>query len=529
MPSARVLVSDLLDEGGLAALEQTDGIDVDYRPGISGEEMLTVIGEYDALIVRSATKVDADLLDAAERLRVVGRAGIGLDNIDVRAASRRGVVVMNTPTGNAVTTAEHALSLMMALARNLVDATASMREGRWDDHRFVGTELWGKTLGIVGLGNVGKIIAGRARGLHMALLAYDPYASDEKAREIGVSLVRFEELLARSHFVTIHAPLTDRTENLFNAETLGRMRSGSYLVNTAIGGIIDENALIEAVQSGPLKGAALDVFREEPLPADSPLRRAEGILCTPHMGASTAEAQGRVAAEIAEQVRDFLQEGVVRNAVNMPAIGREQAARAEPYWTMARKIGQLLAQLEKVIPREIRVTCTGEAGTVGVTTIAHAAVAGYLEGVLDESVSPLNASFEAEQRAIEIVEVQEMTSRYAATVRVSVTGEEGVHTATGSVGVQGEPRLVGLEGYDIDAVMEGTAIVARNADKPGVIGAMGTVLADHAINVSRMQVGLDESTGQALAVWLVDCLVPESVLNELRSLQHVYSVVSLTL
>ncbi|MGB5810032.1 MAG: phosphoglycerate dehydrogenase [Polyangiales bacterium] len=529
MSNVRVLVSDKLASAGLDVLREAPGVELEFRPGMSEDELCEVIGEYDGLIIRSATRVTPRVVEAADKLRVIGRAGIGVDNVDIPAASRRGIVVMNTPTGNSVTTAEHALALLAALARRIPQAVSSMRSGKWEKSKFQGREIAFKTLGIVGLGNIGRIVADRAQGLKMKVIGVDPVMSSERCAELGIELVSFEDLLSRADFITIHAPLTPDTKNLFDDAAFAKMKSGALLVNAARGGIVDEEALARAAKAGEIAGAALDVFSQEPIASDSPLLGLDNVLCTPHLGASTSEAQERVAVEIAEQAVSYLTTGVVKNAVNVPALPAEIAERLEPYIVVAKALGSLVGQLDPVDVRELRVTCTGEAGELGVTPIARAALAGFLQHHLEEPVNPISAPYEAQERGIKLAEVKEPSDRYSTTIRVTVTGEKGIHTATGTPGRRGEPRLVGMEGYEIDAVMEGDVVIMRNLDKPGVIGSVGTTLGSRGINVSRMQVGLDEKSGQALALWNVDLHVNGDVVEELRAIEHVSSVHTLRL
>ncbi|MBW1903737.1 MAG: phosphoglycerate dehydrogenase [Deltaproteobacteria bacterium] len=529
MSNVRVLVSDKLAEAGLRVLREAPGVELEFRPGMSEDELCSVIGDYDGLIIRSATQVTPRVVEEAHKLRVVGRAGIGVDNVDIPAASRRGIVVMNTPTGNSVTTAEHALTLLASLARKIPQAVASMRSGKWEKSKFQGREIAYKTLGIIGLGNIGRIVADRAQGLKMKVIGVDPVMSSDRAAELGIELVEFDELLELADFVTIHAPLTPETKNMFNDAAFEKMKSGALLVNAARGGIVDEEALARAITEGKIAGAALDVFGKEPIDPDHPLLGLDNVLCTPHLGASTSEAQERVAVEIAEQAVSYLQQGIVTNAVNVPALPQEIAERLTPYLDVAKALGSLIGQLDPIDVRELRVTCTGEAGELGVTPIARAALAGFLEHHLEEPVNPISAPYEAQERGIRLAEVKEASDRYATTVRVTVTGEKGIHTATGTPGRKGEPRLVGLEGYEIDAVMEGSVIIMHNQDRPGVIGSVGTLLGGRGINISRMQVGLDEKRGQALALWNVDSTVGSDALDDLRAIDHVSSVHTLRL
>jgi D-3-phosphoglycerate dehydrogenase / 2-oxoglutarate reductase len=530
MANVKVLVSDKLSEAGLKVLQDASGVDVDYRPGLSEQELAEAIGPYHGLVIRSGSKVTANVIESAENLRVVGRAGIGVDNVDVPAASKRGIVVMNTPTGNAVTTAEHAISLLCALARKIPQACASTRSGKWEKSKFQGRELANKNLGVIGLGNIGRIVAERAKGLSMNILGLDPFLSPERASQLGVELVDLDTLLARADFITIHTPLTDDTRGLIGDKAFAKMKDGVLLVNAARGGIVDEEALARAVESGKVSGAALDVYAKEPIDPDHPLLKLDQVICTPHLGASTSEAQERVAVEIAEQVAGYLRAGTIKNAINVPAVSKEIAEKLGPYLELAHKLGRLVGQLESVEVREFRVTCTGEAGELGVTPIAYSALAGYFEGHVEGPVNPVSAPYEAEERGIRVAEVREPASRgWASSVRISITGDKGIHTATGSLGTKGEPRLVGLEGYEVDAPMEGRTLVMRNQDRPGVIGAVGSLLGDLKINVSQMQVSLEGSTDEALALYSIDSDVPDDALEALRKLDNVSSVLSVKL
>jgi D-3-phosphoglycerate dehydrogenase len=547
MAQYKVLVSDKLSDAGLEILRKHAELEVDYKPGLSEADLADAIGAYDGLVIRSGSKVTAKVLEKASKLKVVGRAGIGVDNVDVPAASKRGVVVMNTPTGNAVTTAEHAITLLLSLARKIPQATASMRQGKWEKTKFQGREVTDKTLGIIGLGNIGRIVADRAQGLKMNVIAFDPVMSADKAAQLGVECVSLDELFRRADFITIHAPLTSDTKMLINDAAFDKMKKGVLLVNAARGGIVDEQALLRALEQGKVAGAALDVFEQEPAPADHPLFKHENFVCTPHLGASTDEAQERVALEIAEQVAAFLLHGVVRNAVNVPSVSKEHADKLEPYVVLGGKIGRLLGQLwaqgahghkAPLEVREVRVTCTGEASEYGVRPIAYAALAGYLERYLEEPVNAVSAPFQAKERGLALTEIRgESGKGYANTVRVELVGAPVSHgsqgsqpegatyrCAEGTLTASGEPRLIALDDYELDAVLDGTTLVLRNEDRPGVIGAVGSILGAQGINVSRMQVGLDKTSKQAVALWNVDSNPTGPALDELKKLPNIRSV-----
>lgn len=525
MANAKVLVSDKLSDAGLEVLKGFSDVDVEYRPGLSEEELANAIKGVNGLVIRSGSKVTAKVLEAADSLKVIGRAGIGVDNVDIPAASRRGVIVMNTPTGNATTTAEHAITLMLSLARKIPQANASMKAGKWEKSKFQGREITGKTLGVLGLGNIGRIVCDRAQGLHMKVIGYDPVLSSEKAAELGVELVSTDELFKRADVITCHTPMTPETKGIINKDAIAKMKDGVLIVNAARGGIVEESDIIEAVESGKVAGAALDVFTQEPTPEDFPVLKVPNIITTPHLGASTSEAQERVALEICDQVARYLTEGEIKNAVNVPSLSSDVAEKLEPYLLTAKRLGLLLGQLEPVDVREVRVTCTGEAGRLGVRPIAHAALAGYLDRHSETPVNPISAPYEAKARGISLVEVAEEATRgFASSVRVTVTGAAGTHTATGTLSAAGEPRLVGLNGYELDCIIDGTMLIMHNDDTPGVIGAVGSILGERSINVSSMQVGLDRSAGGAVALWSVDSEVPDDALEALRGIEHVRSV-----
>ena len=395
----RVLVSDTLSEAGLAALKSNTALWVEYAPGLKEDELAQRIAEFDGLVIRSGSKVTAKVIAAAKKLKVIGRAGIGVDNVDVAAASKHGVIVMNTPTGNAVTTAEHAISLLLSIARKIPQATASMKAGKWEKTRFQGRELAGKTLGVLGLGNIGRIVADRAKGLKMSVIAFDPVITQERAQALGVELVTKEELFRRADAITCHTPLTAETKGIVNDQTIATMKDGVLLVNCARGGIYDEEALLRGLQSGKIGGVALDVFVKEP-PGDHPILAQENVVCTPHLGASTDEAQERVALEIAEQVAAYLVTGTVTNAVNVPSVSRDVAAKLSPYAELAHKLGSLIAQVGAVVPAAIEVECHGEPADLGAKAVTSSAVAGLLAGFLAGPVNQVSAPYLAADRGI---------------------------------------------------------------------------------------------------------------------------------
>ncbi|MGA2450456.1 MAG: phosphoglycerate dehydrogenase [Polyangiaceae bacterium] len=520
---AKILVSDTLSEAGLEVLNKAPGMAVEYKPGLKEAELAAAIPGFDALVIRSGSKVTAKVIAAAKDLKVIGRAGIGVDNVDVAAASKHGIIVMNTPTGNAVTTAEHAIALLMALARKIPQATASMRAGKWEKSKFQGHELSAKTLGVIGLGNIGRVVADRARGLHMSVIGYDPVMTPERAAELGIELVSLEDIWSRADAITVHTPLTTETRGLVNETTIGKMKSGVLLVNCARGGIYDEAALVKGLESKKIGGVALDVFTEEP-PGPLPILGREDVICTPHLGASTEEAQERVALEIAEQVVAYLTSGTIANAVNVPSVSREIAPRLAPYVRLAERLGTFLAQAHKLSPRAIEVECVGEPGELGARAITCAGLAGVLEGSFEEHVNPVSAPHIAKDAGIAVRELKASPKPggHGALVSVRVEQADGSTVrADGTLFSDGAPRLVRWSNYEIDAHLAGSILVVLNEDRPGVIGAIGTILGRSEINVSRLQVGLEPGSKRAAALWGLDTRPSPDTLSEIQNLPHV--------
>ncbi len=533
MAKSKVLISDKISESGLSVLKEASQIKADYRPGLNEAELADAIRGFDGLIIRSGSKVTAQVLEKADRLRVIGRAGIGVDNVDVVAASKRGIVVMNTPTGNSVTTAEHALSLLLSIVRKIPQAASSMREGKWEKSKFQGREVANKTLGVVGLGNIGRIVAERAKGLKMQVIGYDPVVSQDRAASLGVKKVQLDELFAQADFITIHAPLTEDTRNLINDATIDKMKKGVYIINAARGGIVDEAALARAVQTGKVAGAALDVFEKEPVSPDNPLLKLDQVVCTPHLGASTAEAQERVAVEIAQQVAEFLEKDVVKNAVNAPTLPAEVADQLDPYVTLGRKLGSLLGQLGLHDVVEVAVTCRGAAGRPTAKPVACAALAGFLEHYLEEHVSVISAPYLAHDRGVSFVQsATDSSVPFPDAVEVAVRGKSE-HRAVGTLNAEGEARLVCLDGCELEAVLSGAVMISHNEDLPGVIGSVGTVLGSEGINISRMQVGLrgskDASAKEAIALWNLDSRPSDASLENVRQQPSIRSAICLSL
>ncbi len=524
----RVLVSDSLSEQGLAILRAGAGLTVDYQPGLGEDALAAAITGADALVIRSGSKVTAKVLEGATSLRVIGRAGIGVDNVDVPAASKRGVVVMNTPTGNAVTTAEHAISLLFSLARMIPQAAASMKAGQWEKKKFEGRELAGKTLGIIGLGNIGRIVADRARGLHMNVIGFDPVLTADRAAALGIELCSLDALWARADAITVHTPLTATTQNLVDDAVVAKLKKGALLINAARGGIYDLDALLRGLESGRIGGVALDVFTTEPPPRDLAILQHERVIATPHLGASTKEAQDRVALEIAEQVVDFLSTGAVRNAVNAPSIAGEIAPKLAPYLDLADKLGGFLAQVEPgVSPTAIEVECGGDPADLGMKAIVASAVAGYLRHYLAAPVNQVSAPHVAADRGIEVRELRRTAPRgkHASLVVLRVHTAEGTaKVAQGTLGSDGSTRLVAWNEFEIEAHLGGHTLVVTNLDKPGVIGVIGTTLGNAGVNIAGVHLSV-AGAGGAASVWTLDSAIPAGVLAELRLSPNVSSAI----
>jgi (S)-sulfolactate dehydrogenase len=521
---ARVLVSDDLSPEAVRILQEA-GLEVDVKVGLAPDALEAIVGGYDALAVRSATKVTARLLERATRLRVVGRAGVGVDNVDLDAATRRGVVVMNTPGGSSVTVAELALGMILSLYRHVPAATASVKAGRWEKKRFQGREIAGKTLGVVGIGNIGSVLVDRARAMRMKVVAYDPFITAEAAAKLGASLVDLETLWREADAISLHVPLTDKTRHLVDAATLAKMKRGAILVNCARGGIVDERAVAEALASGHLGGAALDVFEKEPPPADHPLFAQDGFVCTPHIGASTEEAQSAVAVALAEQLVAYLRDGVVQNAVNAPGLPKEILDRLAPYLPLAEKLGALAAQLAPEGPAEVAVEVAGELADVPMRPLAARALVGLLRHFLDTPVNDVNAPSIAKERGIHVREARSAEPHdWASLVTVSVRGAAGETSVAGTVYGKRDARIVRVGGFRVEAVAEGHVIVCENDDAPGVVGNLGTALGAAGVNIARISLSrLDDRSG-AFSFLNVDQAPSPEVLESLRRLPHVRSV-----
>ncbi len=529
MDMQRVLISDKLSTAAVEIFRDR-GIEVDVKTGLGAADLRAIIGDYDGLAIRSATKVTRELLDATDRLRVVGRAGIGVDNVDVKNATARGVVVMNTPNGNAITTAEHAIAMMFALARQIPEASTSTRAGKWEKNRFMGVELSSKTLGLIGCGNIGSIVANRAQGLHMRVVAYDPFLTDKRALELGVEKVELDELLSRADIITLHTPLTEATRNILSKDAIARTKKGVRIVNCARGGLIDETALAEALKAGHVAGAALDVFETEPA-TDSPLFALENVVCTPHLGASTAEAQENVALQVAEQMSDFLLTGAVSNAINMPAVSAEDAPRLRPYMELCRLLGGFAGQLthsrDGVIQR-IGIEYEGAAAALNHRPLTAAALAGLL-GPMMAGINMVNAPVIVRERGIDVSEtVHDRPSEYQTLVRITVTTDQQTRAVAGTLFAGAKPRLVEIKGIPVEADFGRHMLYVTNQDKPGFIGRFGATLAGAGINIATFHLGRSEAGGDAICLVSVDEQVPEDVLAMVRTLPLVMQATALS-
>ncbi|GIW47544.1 MAG: D-3-phosphoglycerate dehydrogenase [Deltaproteobacteria bacterium] len=528
----KILVTDGLSEEGLKILRSHPELEVTVKKGLPKEELKQIIADYDALIVRSGTKVTADIIEAAgNRLKVIGRAGIGVDNVDVDAATRKGIVVMNTPEANAVTTAEHTIALMLALARKIPQAHFSLKSGLWEREKFKGREIFGKTLGIIGLGNIGRLVAERAIGLKMKVIAYDPFLTEEAAAKLGVEQVSLDNLLERADIITIHTPLTPETKNLIDKRAFMKMKKGVILINCARGGIVNEGDLFEALRDGRVGGAALDVYEKEPPDRDNPLFTLEdNVVFTPHLGASTEEAQTKVSVAIAEQIVDFFLKGVVRNAVNMPSISLELLKVMKPYLTLAEKLGSFQGQICKSGVEEIQIEYSGEVADFNVAPLTIAALKGFLSPIMDIVVSYVNAPVIAREKGIKVVESKSSKSEdFTSLISIKVKTNREERLVAGTIFGKEEPRFVRVNGFSLDVIPEGCLIISENYDKPGFIGAMGTVLGKHGINIARMHLGRESIGGRAISFINVDSPVPEEVLEEISKLPNIISVTQVVL
>ena len=522
----KIFVADDVSDTGLQPLRSA-GFNVEKRVGLARAELVEALKDSDGLIVRSETKVTADLLDEATNLRVIGRAGVGVDNIDVPAATLRGVVVMNAPDGNTITTAEHTIALLISLARSIPQANSSLKAGRWERKKFIGVELQGKTLGIVGLGRIGRVVASRARALGMQIVAYDPFIAPEQARDLEIELAPLDDVYARADFLTVHTPLTAETRGLIDREVLRKMKHGARLINCARGGLVDEDALYEALTDGSIAGAALDVFSEEPPPADHRLLQLDQVIATPHLGASTTEAQEGVAFTVAEQMRDFFLTGVLRGAVNVPALSVKEFNLMQPYVALAESLGRFQAQLVEQAVNEVRIEFAGEIVDLDATPVTRAFLAGFLRDV-SARVNVVNAFLIADERGIKVTTTYVRSAGdNAPAMRTEIMAGPSRRSLAGNLigygGQRREGRITEIDGFHLEARPEGHLLVMRNYDVPGVIGKVGTILGEGGVNIGRFHLGRRERGGEAIAVIEVDAPLSRETLQSLRSLEQVIS------
>jgi D-3-phosphoglycerate dehydrogenase len=512
----RVLIADKLSPTAVQIFKDR-GVETDVKTGLERDELIKIIGDYDGLAIRSATKVTAKVLEAAKNLKVIGRAGIGVDNVEIPAATAKGVIVMNTPFGNSITTAEHAIALMFALARQIPAADISTQAGKWEKNRFNGVEITAKTLGIIGCGNIGSIVADRAIGLRMKVIAFDPFLSPERALDLGVEKVELEELLTRSDFITFHTPLTEKTKNILDASALAKTRKGVRIINCARGGLVDEKALRAALDSGHVAGAGFDVFVTEPA-TENPLFGHPNVVCTPHLGASTSEAQENVALQVAEQMSDYLLRGAISNAVNFPSITAEEAPKLRPYIELAEKLGSFAGQLTETGIKKVQITYAGAVASMKIKAMTSAAVAGILRPMLQD-INVVSAPVIAKDRGIIVEETtRENVGDYDSLITVTVTTEKQTRAISGTVYADGRPRIVNIKGIRMDAEFGKSMIYVTNQDRPGFIGRFASALGDAGINIATMHFGREAPGGNAIALVEIDGVAPPEVVEKIIKL-----------
>ena len=517
----RVLISDALSPAAVQIFKDR-GIAVDFQPnlGKDKEKLAEMIGGFDGLAIRSATKVSAKILERAKNLKVIGRAGIGVDNVDIPAATARGIIVMNTPFGNSITTAEHAITLMLALARQIPAADTSTQAGKWEKNRFMGVEITGKTLGVIGCGNIGSIVADLAQGLKMKVIAFDPFLSPERALDLGIEKVELDDLFKRADFITLHTPLTDKTRNIVDTQSIAKMKHGVRIINCARGGLVDERALRAVLDAGKVAGAAFDVFTTEPA-TENPLFQHPNVVCTPHLGAATTEAQENVALQIAEQMSDYLLRGAISNAVNFPSITAEEAPKLKPFVALAEKLGSFAGQLTETGIGKVRISYEGAVAQMNTKALTSAAVAGLLRPML-EDVNVVSAPLMAKERGIVVEETtREMAGDYDSLITVTVETARQTRWVSGTVFADGRPRIVNIKGIRMDAEFGPSMIYITNLDKPGFIGRFSSTLGEAGINIATFHVGREAPGGNAIALIEIDGELPDDVLAKVRALPQV--------
>jgi D-3-phosphoglycerate dehydrogenase / 2-oxoglutarate reductase len=525
----KVLISDKFSPEGLRVFEEAEDIEVAYRPGILAPDLLKEVADADALVVRGGTQVTEEVFHAAQRLKVVGRAGIGVENMDLAAANRKGVVVMNTPFGSATTTAEHTIALLLALARQIPEASHSTKAGRWEKDRFLGAEISGKFLGVIGAGKIGRLVVERALGLKMRVLVYDPYLAEDMVRQMGGEQVGFEELLARSDFISMHIPLNIETQGLLNDESLKKVKPGCRIINCATGGLIDEPALARAITKGRVVGAALDVFAKEPPDPNNPLLKLDEVICTPHLRAATLDAQVNVTVQMARQIVDFLQKGIVANALNVPSISADLLATLRPYLNLAERLGAFQARFAHGL-QSVTIEYAGTVTAHPTGPLTMAVLKGLLTPMIGSMVNFINAPYLARERGIRVVEAKSsLAEGYSNLIRLTVSGVDGEHSVSGALFGDEDYRIVRVDDYQVEAVPHGNILVLHNEDRPGVIGFLGQVLAEAGINIAMMNLSRRKIKGRAISLINVDSRIPEEVLNRLRDNEHILSAVQVEL
>ncbi|HEU4985810.1 MAG TPA: phosphoglycerate dehydrogenase [Rhizobiaceae bacterium] len=519
----RVLVSDKLSPTAVEIFRQR-GVEVDYQPdlGKDKEKLLSVIDQYDGLAIRSATKVTEKLINAATNLKVIGRAGIGVDNVDIPAASRKGIIVMNTPFGNSITTAEHAIAMLFAVARQIPEANTSTHAGKWEKNRFMGVEITGKTLGVIGCGNIGSVVAMRGVGLKMHVIAYDPFLSEKRASELGVEKVELDELFARSDFITLHTPMTDKTRGIIDRQAIAKMKDGVRIINCARGGLIVEADLVEALKSGKVAGAGIDVFETEPA-TENPLFNMPNVVCTPHLGASTTEAQENVALQIAEQMSDYLVKGAVTNAINMPSISAEEAPLLKPFIKLAEVLGAFVGQVTDEPIKEVEILFDGATAAMNTRALISATLAGLIRPQVAD-VNMVSAPIMAKERGIILSEVKrDKSGVFDGYIKLTVKTAKKTRTIAGTCFSDGKPRFIQIKGINLDAEVGEHMLYTTNADAPGIIGLLGTVCGKNGVNIANFQLGRNRPGGDAIALLYLDAPFPEKVLEEVRSHEAIVS------
>jgi len=521
----KILVSDPLSDEGLKIIKEVKEFQVDVKTELKPEELKSIIKDYDALIVRSATKVTKDVIEAASKLKVIGRAGVGLDNVDLNAATQKGIIVMNTPAGNTISTAEHTMSMILALSRNIAQANASTKKGEWKRSKFMGVELYNKILGIVGFGRIGSEVAKRSQSFGMKILAYDPFLSKEVAEGLGVEVVELKDLFERSDYITVHTPLTEETRHIVSDAEFKIMKKGVRLINCARGGIIDEAALINAIKEGKVAGAAMDVFEKEPMAADSELLKLDNVVVTPHLGASTEEAQVNVAIEVAEIVRDALLGKGIRNAANYPCLEAEVCKVLDPYINLSEKLGVFSGQLVEGRYQELNISYSGDIVQYDLSPLTMALVKGVLSPIMQETVNFINATALAKERGIKIKESKSSTEEeFVTLIQLEIKTDKETKKISGTLSSNKQPRIVKVEQYYVELAPVGEMIFIKNLDKPGIIGNLGTLLGKHNINIAAMTFGRDKPGGKAISVFNVDSPVSAEILDKIKKLENIVTV-----